>query len=97
MPFGPHKGKRLLDLPAAYLLNLYDEGIDVDVSDHISEDVIRDLYAYIRASYDALEVENKNQQGDSCKTMRRWIAPASILRRQLRDGAAGHQVDAPAS
>lgn len=28
MPFGKHKGKRMIDVPAKYFLWLFDEGVD---------------------------------------------------------------------
>lgn len=40
MPFGKHKGERMQDVPAEYLLWLHDEGCnDPDVEDYIKENL----------------------------------------------------------
>lgn len=49
MPFGVHKGKLMQDVPAAYLLWLWDNGVWQETG--------RDLHAYIKESFSALESE----------------------------------------
>ena len=54
MPFGIHKGKKLVDVPASYLLYLYD--------DDLTHAPLRE---YIKDNYDVLLEElkrNKNKQ-----------------------------------
>ena len=39
MPFGTHKGKKLEDVPAQYLLWLYDQEIDGELKDYIEDNI----------------------------------------------------------
>ena len=40
MPFGKHKGKRMIDVPAKYLLWLYENGLGAgDVKDYITNNI----------------------------------------------------------
>lgn len=52
MPFGKHKGKKLEDVPASYLLWLWDNGVWSDTGNP--------LHNYIRGSFTALETEAKD-------------------------------------
>lgn len=50
MPFGMHKGKTLANVPATYLLYLYNKGLDHE-----------QLKKYIVANMDVLEQEAKKE------------------------------------
>lgn len=52
MPFGKHAGKYMEDVPASYLLFLWDEGIHAEPE--------RDIHIYIRTRFSALETEASN-------------------------------------
>lgn len=53
MPFGEHKGKKLIDVPASYLLYLYDQN-----------KCYGELKEYIEDNLDVLNEEKKRQQTD---------------------------------
>ena len=59
MLFGPHKGRRLLDVPASYLLDLFDEAPAefVAKSHEVDLQVAKDLYAYINSNREYLQHE----------------------------------------
>lgn len=49
MPFGKHKGKKMEDVPASYLLWLWDNGVWSDTA-HV-------LHSYLRNNFSVLETE----------------------------------------
>ena len=51
MPFGKHKGKKMIDVPADYLLWLHDQG-----------ELFGDLKGYIDENIEALRLEVKNDK-----------------------------------
>lgn len=52
MPFGKYKGKKMEDVPASYLLWLWDNGVWAETN--------KPLHNYIRGSFTALETEAKD-------------------------------------
>lgn len=52
MPFGKHKGEKMKDVPAKYLLWLWDNGVWQEKG--------RDLHNYIKGAFSALETECKD-------------------------------------
>lgn len=60
MPFGIHKGKRLENVPAAYLLWLYRDKEGV-----FSGPTVEKLRAYIKDNLDVLEKEDREQKAKS--------------------------------
>lgn len=52
MPFGKHKGEKLENVPASYLLWLWDNGVWAE-KNHV-------LHNYIRGAFSALETEAKD-------------------------------------
>jgi uncharacterized protein (DUF3820 family) len=57
MPFGPHKGRRLIDVSSGHLLDLYDEApAEFAAEQHgIELKVAKELWAYINANREYLE------------------------------------------
>lgn len=53
MPFGMHKGKKMIDVPADYLLFIYHEG---KISPTVKE--------YVEANLDVLQAQYKNIKRD---------------------------------
>ena len=53
MPFGIHKGKLLSEVPASYLLWLWDEG-------GVWQEPHKPIHGYIKESFSALETECKD-------------------------------------
>lgn len=52
MPIGKHRGEKMEDVPARYLLWLWDQGVWREVDS--------DLHAYIKESFSALETEARD-------------------------------------
>ncbi len=52
MPFGKHKGEKLENVPARYLLWLWDDGLHAQPE--------RDLHKYIKDSFSVLETEARD-------------------------------------
>lgn len=54
MPWGKHKGKKLIDVPASYLLWLYENKLNFLKNE-------KDLELYIEDNMQVLELEIKNK------------------------------------
>ena len=61
MPFGKHKGARLQDVPASYLLWLWNEGLKGETG---TPGQRGDLARYIRDSMGALQMDDPDTEVD---------------------------------
>jgi len=52
MPFGKHKGIKMIDVPAQYLLWLWDNGVYAEPS--------KPIHQYIKEVFSVLEIECKD-------------------------------------